>query len=340
MLSTLDKLMDCPAWAAGYEIQRSTLFEFYRNCGKILAPDCGLRPLEEHVLSLERNLFSTLFLSATLALDLPETRARFYAMVNQSMRALVTGCDNLLDDEYKEVIPFVLDGNGSRFRSVLMIMTADRILSDLVIEELAAGGSHAVKAADLSRLVLAVLIPSGIEEHEEESAVGMEIPSPAEMVDIVHYRKTGLLFEAPISLIERMGEVTAERAEPATRALRLFGLACQTLDDIRDVADDLERKQHNIVVSYAYHGSASDERDHIVRWHADQQRSLRSPAEIASALCTARNNALGLAAELFDDARRALCSFIPGFGKDQADALIEAVRSAIGVVDERMSSAA
>ena len=108
-------------WRESYEVQRATVQDFHARCANSLGASCGFRPPDDQVLRVERNLFSTLFVLATKTLGLPERAVRFYAMVNQCMRALVTGCDNLLDDEFKEVIPFDLPGDGTKFAPSLRL---------------------------------------------------------------------------------------------------------------------------------------------------------------------------------------------------------------------------
>ena len=56
-------------------------------------------------------------------------------MVNQGMRAWVTACDNVLDDEYKEIFDFQTMAEGPKMRSILTVMLAERVISSWVIEE-------------------------------------------------------------------------------------------------------------------------------------------------------------------------------------------------------------
>ena len=54
--------------------------------------------------------------------------------VNQCLRGMVTGCDNILDDEYKTTLETDLPPQAHRFRSVLDIMVADRVLFTLLVD--------------------------------------------------------------------------------------------------------------------------------------------------------------------------------------------------------------
>ena len=87
-----------------------------------------LREPESDAFSLERNFFSLLFLYSYQRLGVPRERRVLYAIVNQCLRGMVTGCDNLLDDEYKPTLETDLPSGATRFRSVLDIMVSDRVL--------------------------------------------------------------------------------------------------------------------------------------------------------------------------------------------------------------------
>ncbi|MEJ2202260.1 MAG: polyprenyl synthetase family protein, partial [Desulfuromonadaceae bacterium] len=285
-------LLACPPWRRAFAVQCDTVQAFHESCLDVLRDRCPLQPLDPKLLSLKRNLFSTLFIMATAAAGVAEEKLPFYAMLNQCLRAQVTGCDNLLDDEYKSVIPFDLPGGGIRFRSVLMIMTADAVLSRRILAEVAAGRMTEEEARRLQATALGVLIPSGIEEHEEESGGADAVPSVATMLQQVHFRKTGLLFEAPVRLAETMGDTDPERADRVAGALSDFGIGCQIIDDLNDVADDLACGKFNLVVSEACYGEDEQERERVL----SLRNSVVSPEEVrrlAAALPAARSRCLG-----------------------------------------------
>jgi len=253
MSGLFDHLLALRAFASAYAAQRRVLRDFHARAARVLDGACALRPHERADLSIERNAFSTLFLAVLRCAGLPAERLPFYGLANQCMRAWVTGCDNLLDDEYKAVLPFDLPEGGHRFQSVLTLMTADRVFADALRDEVAAGRLSRDEADALSAQSLRVLTPSGLQEHEEELGAAV-ILRPDEVVDRVHVPKTGLLFEAPLALPERLGHVDPARSARARAALRALGLACQAFDDINDLDGDLAEARHNLVVSIAVHG--------------------------------------------------------------------------------------
>jgi hypothetical protein len=83
-------------------------------------------------MSIESNLFSLMFLYSYFQAGIPGSRRVLYAAINQCLRGMVTGCDNLLDDEYKQTLDTDLPLSGTRFRSVLDIMVSDRVLFELL----------------------------------------------------------------------------------------------------------------------------------------------------------------------------------------------------------------
>ncbi|MDX9974239.1 MAG: polyprenyl synthetase family protein [FCB group bacterium] len=325
----MENLGACEAWRAAYEVQRATLTQFYDLCARTLGSACALKPLEPRLFSMQANLFSTLFIMATAALGLVEEKVRFYAVVNQCLRTVVTGCDNILDDEYKEVVPVALEGSGTRFRSVLQIMTGDAVLARLMTEAVAEGSLDAAKAARLSGAVLAVLIPSGVQEHEEESGLNKTIPRPEEMIGDVLYRKTGLLFQAPLKLVAHVGDATEADIAVGARALSDFGIACQILDDAMDVSQDLSQRHLNLVLSLAYHGDDPAERDTAQALASRERLTEAEAVEAAANLPIAAEACRLLAAEYFSRAYQGLCKAIPAFDPAAAKSLGTLVQMAI-----------
>ena len=302
-------LMACEPWAEALAIQQQTVKQFHRCCAAILEGQVDLRPLSEKDLSLQRNLFSTLFIMATGAAGVPVADLPFYAMVFQCLRAQVTGCDNILDDEYKSVIPFALPGEGTKFRSVLTIMTSDG---------LAEGRIDRVQAGNLPDSVLQVLIPSGIEEHEEESLPEQNIPPVAEILQSTHPRKTGSLFAAPILLADRLRATDPQHAAEIAKALSDFGVGCQILDDLKDIADDLSRQRHNLILSHAAHDPSVQEKQLIDEFFRGS-RSYREAELVAEQLITA----------CFRRSQEAFCRCFPSFSTQAAKALGSLIEQSI-----------
>ena len=313
------RLLRVPALATALNLQQRVLADFHRRAGRVLEGRCRLRPYEETALSLERNLFSTLFLSTERQAGVPAVRLPFLGLVNQCMRAWVTSCDNLLDHEFKSVLPFDLPHGGWHFASVLTIMTADRVLFDLLLEERDAGQLSSAEAQHLSHRTLGALTRSGLQEHEEELGAPCILPV-GELLERVHVPKTGLLFEAPIAAAEVLCALAPARTARARAGLRAFGLACQVLDDIADFEDDLRRSRHNLVLSLAVEagcGRAS------ITWAKLRAHLPTLPFE------EAKSEAGEHAFRLFQDARVHLRAVGLDFSDEEWEALLSAVRACL-----------
>ncbi len=203
---------------------------------------------------LGKNLFSTLFVSVYHLLEIPVERRLLYGKLNHLFRIWVTSADNLLDAEDKVVIPLRMQGRSRTMRQVVTLMAADRVLNDILRDAVSRGIISAPDADAIAEQSLRCLLPSAAQEASEEGGISGPRPSPDYVLRTVHRYKTGILFHVPFlgpDLIEKgidrtlLGELQD--------ALMNFGLGCQLLDDIRDLARDLTEKRHNYVLSLLAH---------------------------------------------------------------------------------------
>lgn len=201
---------------------------------------------------LQRNFFSALFLSIYQALDIPPQRRQFYGQINHCIRGLVTACDNLLDDEYKELLPFNFPAPAIRFKSVMHLLCLDRILEKIARQAVADG---VLAAGDLDPFLDAIfgaMVPIGAEEALEEGGIA-ELLAPRLVLDSVHMYKGGkllcLAFTAPLFLeTERRATLTL-----AATGIYRIGMALQVIDDLTDFYEDLHHRNHNYLASMVHH---------------------------------------------------------------------------------------
>jgi len=233
----------------------------------------GLGPLPEAALTVRKNLFSTLFLSVYHLLDVPPERRLLFGKLNQLFRIWVTGADNLLDAEDKVVLPLQLPGEARTMREVVAIMAGDRILNELLWDATAAGTITQEQARQLSARTLQSLLGSAGQEASEERGV-TDRPPPEEVLFTIHRLKTGMLFHIPFVGPDVTGEGLTPRAAELRAALLDFGLGCQLLDDVRDLAIDLRDRRHNYLLS-------------VLRWQVPKayaELTGRAPAGLADRL--------------------------------------------------------
>jgi hypothetical protein len=173
----------------------------------------------------------------------------FYGKLIHLFRIWVTSADNLLDDEDKIVIPIQMPGSSRVMRQVVSIMTADRIFQRLLAEGISSGALTANQAQELSEHSLQILLPSAAQEASEERGI-TERPDPDHVLNVIHRYKTGILFNVAF-LAPEIVEPHLNRARAAALkdALLKFGIGCQVLDDIRDMARDHIERRHNYLLS-------------------------------------------------------------------------------------------
>ncbi|MGB5984875.1 MAG: class 1 isoprenoid biosynthesis enzyme [Desulfobacterales bacterium] len=242
--NALGQFADIPAFDEAWRLQRETLRLFYSLAQDISGPQCPAGGIPQGMLDFRRNVFSTFFLAVTRKTVGGDSFMKLYAMVNQGMRAWVTACDNILDDEYKSVFDFAIAGQGPRMRSVLTLMLADRIVQRYVLTQF-----KDLRLADaVLETSLRALLPSALQECQEE-ARSAAILSPEQILNEIHRPKTADLFAAPLQLPARLESVPQPRLAPARTALMRFGQACQIIDDIKDMAMDVQGRRHNLLVS-------------------------------------------------------------------------------------------
>jgi hypothetical protein len=135
-------------------------------------------------------LFRSFFYSYHRA-AIPQPRRVLYSAVNQCLRGMVTGCDNLLDDEYKKMLETELPEQGYRFRSILDIMASDRILFQILLES---GPEHRLtreQVLSASADSLQSLGRNGAQEASEENGIHL-ILKPDEILKSVHHHTTAI----------------------------------------------------------------------------------------------------------------------------------------------------
>jgi hypothetical protein len=227
-------------------------------------------PLPEEWLGWRKNIFSTLFQSVYHLMDVPEPRRLLYGKLIHLFRIWVTSADNLLDGEDKLVVPMDMPGNARVMRQVVAVMAADRVLHGILNDAVEARVLSPVQRDALSRESLRRLLPSAAQEATEEGGITLR-PPPGEVLGTIHRLKTGLLFNVAFVGPELVEPFPSARANRLREALMDFGLGCQILDDLRDMARDLLERRHNVALSTLAHQDSAR--------LADLQRRTRDPAE-------------------------------------------------------------
>ena len=234
---------------------REGLQLYWQTAGRILA-ESGVRLASpgKAYFSLESNFFSALFLYSYVRAGIPAGRRALYAAVNQCLRGMVTGCDNLLDNEYKMTLDTDLPAGGRKFRSILDIMVSDRVLFEILLDYCRSSGASIDLVSQAGTASLHALTRSGAQEASEEEGISKRL-SPEDVLARVHHFKTGILFQCPWA-IPSIIEGNRDLANgPLSRALYMIGMGCQIMDDVVDLVEDIRNRRHNYVASLVEHCS-------------------------------------------------------------------------------------
>ena len=228
-------------------------------------------PLPEAHLGWRKIIFSTLFQSVYHLMDVPAPRRLLYGKLIHLFRIWVTSADNLLDGEDKEVVPVVFPGQARVMRQIVAVMAADRVLAEILNDAVAAGAISAVQRDELARESLRRLLPSAAQEATEEGGIAVR-PPPEEVLGVIHRLKTGLLFNVAFVGPEIVEPAAFARTARLREGLMDFGLGCQVLDDVRDMARDLLEKRHNYVLSVLAHQAPDRLNELAARAHSVSDR--------------------------------------------------------------------
>ncbi len=239
------------------------LARFWQLAATILDSDhIHLEPPDQAGFSLARNFFSTLFLYSYYRAGIPTERRILYAAINQCLRGMVTGCDNILDDEYKVTLQTDLPSQAHRFRSVLDIMVCDRVLFALLANHCQAQALSLDVALRASAASLQALSKSGAQEAAEERGISERL-APELILRDIHHFKTGLLFQSTWAIPALLEAPLAPEAQVVQDALYRIGIGCQLLDDMVDLFVDMRERRHNYVASVISHHEPAALTDHL-----------------------------------------------------------------------------
>ncbi len=215
----------------------------------------------------QRNIFSILFLAIYRALGVGAERRLLYGIVNHAIRGIVTGTDNLLDDECKMMLPLRFPEKACRFSSVMHILLFDRFLFRVVDEAADRGIIKEEDRTDLQQDIFQALVPIGEEEASEEGGV-TEILPPAEILTSVHMYKGGNLLRLAFIAPRRVETELQGPIALADRGIYRIGMALQVIDDLTDLYEDLRDRRHNYLASAILHEGPAAERAELARARA------------------------------------------------------------------------
>jgi hypothetical protein len=207
----------------------------------------------------QKNFFSILFLAIYRAVGIAPERRHFYGILNHAIRGIVTATDNLLDDEYKEVLPLRFAPGATRFKSVMHILLFDRFLYRAADAAVRDGLIGEAQRDLLLQGIFAALVPIGAEEGSEEGGV-RHILAPEEIISGVHLHKGGNLLRLAFVAPRQVEQEAAPAIAQADMGVFRIGMALQVIDDLTDFYEDLRDRRHNYLLSAIVHEGTAAER--------------------------------------------------------------------------------
>jgi hypothetical protein len=321
---------------AAFEEYKLCIEAVYDQAGQILtspvgtplAFDVSLDEIPPEFYSLRRNLFSTLFQSIYQLLGINPQRRLLYGRLNHLFRTWVTSADNLLDGEDKIVVPIKIAGSSRVMRQVISIMLADRILAAILDDAVSKNLITVQQAKLITEKSLQILLPSAAEEASEEGGI-LTRPEPDYVLSVIHTLKTGILFHIPFlgpDNIEQ--EIDGGTLNACKQGLMNFGIGCQILDDIRDVAKDYLEMRHNYVLSKM----SAERPDYLEKLHSIK-KTLDPSASVFTLFPDVVCPAAEKATELLTDGLITLDTVGLGIGRPAAMQMTAAIFLVLGVGD-------
>jgi hypothetical protein len=248
----------------------------------------------------QRHIFSILFLSIYRSLGIAPERRVFYGVLNHSIRGIVTATDNILDDEYKELLPLRFSEDAPRFKSVMHILLFDRFLARTLDNAAERGLILKELKEEISKRVFDAMVPIGAEEASEEGGV-REILHPYEILSSVHMYKGGNLLRLAFVAPRIVEKHLTTRLSQADEGVYRIGMALQVIDDLTDFYCDIGDHRHNYLVSSVRHEGTADEKERL-GFLLERLGPAQPPIEKAFAPSVGRvmNRAIGEALVGFD----------------------------------------
>ena len=137
----------------------------------------GLRFLQEY-------FFLILFRSIFRSLGVEKSRLQAYAELNFCIKGTITAADNIFDDQSKTLLPLV-PSSGSRFMSILQLMSFERLARSVLERAVAASVIERGSVLTIQRALLDRMAEIGALEGSEEGGVDV-IPTPNEMLCLLY----------------------------------------------------------------------------------------------------------------------------------------------------------
>ncbi|MBU0995064.1 MAG: hypothetical protein KJ737_21430 [Proteobacteria bacterium] len=261
------------------ELKKGLTFYWESATAILKGTGIHLRECKENDFSIEKHFFTALFLYSYFKAGIRPEKRIIYTALNQCLRGMVTGCDNILDNEYKKTLDTDLPEKSYKFRSIIDIMVSDRAVLDILDK----GFGETIPRSQLieaSFETLRALSISGIEEAGEENG-DIYLLTPDLILSKVHHLKTGILFKCPWAVPDLIDQIDKNISSSIKEGLYNIGMGCQVLDDMADLSLDILMKRHNYLASLIHYGDSPAEKQMLQELTTDEMGSKNLADKIA-----------------------------------------------------------
>lgn len=193
------------------------------------------------------NMHSVFFYSLYETLSFSEKERKFCGLLNNSFRLIITGADNLLDNDDNHYLGFAKINNSPTMKSVFDILLSEKIIHSVLNDySLKFKLFSHDKVQCIQEQIFNQLAGSGINEAEESQKLQINL-TPEEIINTVHHFKSGKLFTLPFLPAKNIS--CNPLIEKVENSIYEFGIAIQILDDVSDIIEDYIGKKPNYFIA-------------------------------------------------------------------------------------------
>ncbi|MBP7654327.1 polyprenyl synthetase family protein [Candidatus Dependentiae bacterium] len=196
---------------------------------------------------LFNNMHSIFFYSIYESLGFTECERKFCGILNNCLRLIITGADNLLDGDDNHYLSYTKITKSKIMKSVFDLLLAEKIICSVLYNY---SHTHNLfrheKITEIQSEIFKQLTGSGINEAEETQLTQLNF-SPEKIISSVHHYKSGKLFTLPFIAAKNINK--NPNLLKTESAIYDFGIAVQLLDDISDIYEDFTEKKPNYILA-------------------------------------------------------------------------------------------
>jgi hypothetical protein len=307
-----------------------------------LTPKGMYRSSNSRITHVYKNGFSIFFYALYLMAGMNEDERTLCGVINNSLRMIITGTDNILDDDDLHYLVNLRLQNSPVMTSVMDVILAEKIIAHVLLSAAEKGFITYEKAALSQKALFHRLSEVGLNEAEEVQ-VQQVCYEPEEILEKVHHCKSGLLFTLPFVIPGVLFKDDPEKEKVISRiesGAYDFGIAVQILDDLADIGEDLSGEKPNYICSLIKSNSDKEISDSLLKKLSSTAKGricdlIKEDSKIGETermiISDSIAKALLQVSRLLKNAGSVFDTFTPGIQKKSFDFLVQLVYQKVSV---------